>query len=144
MAAPPKSLVRGDIWCFLVLLSCFSAPLAFPQFPVFYESGSHLLPTVCHTQILVTPLSKLARERSGRNFPPGVVISVSWICRCCSHNFSEFCVFYGKIFFHLRNIHVCCSPRGAPTPTTLLFCSALISSVSRVNILFKLFIFRVE
>ncbi len=129
-ATPPKNLLlRGDVCRFLVLLSCFSLSLDFPQVSVFYESGSHLLPAVCHTHIPLTRLSKLQRRRSGRNFPPGVVISVSWICSCCSHNFSELCVFTAE-FFHLGDIHVCCSPVELWIP---LLCSfVLVSSVSHL------------
>lgn len=57
----------------------------FPHLSVFYESGSHLLAAVCHTLISEGLESEPVRWRSGRNFPPGAVVSVSWSC-CYSQN----------------------------------------------------------
>lgn len=135
----------GARWFLVFFLSfCHVFPLHWvSQNSVFYEAGSHLLPNVCHTQILKTPVSKLLRLRSGRNFPPGVVISVGWICSCCSRKFLSIGCFYIRISF---TFHVFRSPHGVPTPTGLLFCSGLFCALPEpwVKILFFLVSFIVE
>lgn len=78
---PAQSPLRGD-----VLWGRFTSASSCPS----------------HADFLL--VSKLWRLRSGRNFPPPLVISVSWVCGCCSDNFSEPCVFMDLF------LGACCSP----------------------------------
>lgn len=123
-APPPRSTVRRCL-----VFSCPSV-MFFPPLSVFYESGSHLFAAVCHTLLLETLKSKPVRLRSGRNFPPGAVVSVSWSLLLLS-----FCSFLRILCFLWRVF----------PPELRLVCSLWSRMwTSWVNIWFNLFVCFVE